>query len=103
MSIGITGIAIGRDVFINIKSSVNTGFGLETEYSLLIKHLKQVFEEDYSQRLIDENIFRLRSHRLGLIRLSRSRGGGWWSGGYNEIIYSSMSRKKYKKLIMEFC
>ena len=66
---------------------------------------KQGFEEGYSQRLIEGNIFRLklsrlRPHRLRLsslrshgLRLSEfeAMGGGV---GYKEIIYPSISREK---------
>ena len=78
---------------------------------------KQGLVQDYTQRLIEGNIYRqklsrlklsrLRPHRLRLsrlrtlgVRLSRlqlygSETGGGGGGGSNEIIYSSISRKKY--------
>ena len=72
---------------------------------------KQGFVEPYTQRLIEGNIvklklFRLRPHRLRLswlrphmltshrLRLHRLFGSEAGGGRSNEIIYSSISRKK---------
>ena len=78
---------------------------------------KQGLVQDYSQRLIEGNIYRQKLSRLKLSRLRPNRlrfsrlrplglrlsrlqlygsetGGGGRGGGSNEIIYSSISRKK---------
>ena len=84
--------------------------------------IKQGFVELYTQRLIEGNIVRqklsrlrphrqklhrlrphrLTSHRLGLHRLSGSDWGGGGGGrGSSEIIYSSISRKKFHFCIIQ--
>ena len=57
--------------------------------------IKQGLVQDYSQRLIEGNIYR---QKLSRLKLYGSQVWGWGAGGSNEIIYFSISRKKLAKI-----